>query len=65
MGGMSVYFPKERKRVPVWHCLGSFVREKEACPELISAEVGKSRAVVRCRLAAKESAGDFKVTGDG
>jgi len=60
MGELSVYCPKERKRAPVWRCLGSFVREKETCSELISAEVGENKAVVRCRLAAKESMEDSK-----
>jgi len=46
MSELSVYCPKNGEWVPVWHCLGSFVREKEACPEPISAEVGEDKAVV-------------------
>ncbi|MBA7618739.1 hypothetical protein ES703_26071 [subsurface metagenome] len=47
----DVYCPKEKKRVPIWWCLGSFVQGKEQCPELIEAKVdfGENRAEVRCK----------------
>lgn len=46
----DIYCPKEKKRVPIWWCLGSYVQQKEQCPELIEAEVNfpENRAEVRC-----------------
>lgn len=52
----DVYCPKEGRRVPVWWCLGSFVQQKEMCPELISARVdfGRNFAGIDCRPKRKE-----------
>lgn len=47
----DVYCPKEKKRVPIWWCLGSLVQGRETCPELVEARVNfpENRAEVRCK----------------
>ena len=46
----NVYCPKERRRVPFWHCVGSFVQRRERCPHLIAASFNarKGTAHVQC-----------------
>jgi hypothetical protein len=48
----DVYCPRERRRVPIWWCLGSLVQRKEPCPELIEARVDfpENRAEVGCKV---------------
>lgn len=52
----DVYCPKERKRVPIWWCLGSLVQAKERCPYMVKAEADykKMEARVRCDFIKKE-----------
>ena len=47
----KVYCPKEKKEVPVWWCLGSFIQKKETCPELIetTVNVAENYARVVCK----------------
>lgn len=46
-----VYCPKEKKKVPVWYCLGSLTQRRPKCPELIRAVIhGGERAEVECKL---------------
>ena len=28
---VEVYCPMDKKKVPVWHCVGSFVQKKDQC----------------------------------
>ena len=35
----TVYCPKEKKRVPVYYCLGSFIQRRKTCPDLIEITV--------------------------
>lgn len=50
----KVFCPKEGKKVPVWHCLGSFMQQREQCEQLIEAEVkGTEEAKVKCRSKAE------------
>jgi len=46
----TVYCPKEKKNVPIWVCLGSFMQQKETCSHLIEAKVSlaKKQARVKC-----------------
>ena len=46
----KVYCPKDKKKVPVWHCVGSFVQKREPCPYCVKASVDVSRdfAEVEC-----------------
>ncbi|MBA7639460.1 hypothetical protein ES703_47118 [subsurface metagenome] len=46
----TVYCPKEDKRVPIWHCLGSYTQGRETCPSLKKAVVygAKGYAEVDC-----------------
>ena len=46
----DVYCPKEKKRVPIWWCIGSFVQRRERCPYMVKAEAnfGKMKAHVTC-----------------
>jgi len=48
---LKVYCPKEKRKVPVWWCLGSYVKAKKQCPELLTAQVdyGKNKAWVKCK----------------
>jgi len=47
----KVYCPKEKREVPIWWCLGSFVQQRYPCPELLEATVDfpKDYAVVKCK----------------
>jgi len=36
---ISVWCPREKKSVPHWKCLGSFVQGVSMCPDLISATI--------------------------
>lgn len=53
----KVYCRKDKKKVPIWHCLGSFVQKKEACPNLIKATVivAEDYAKVECNYKKEES----------
>lgn len=47
----TVYCPKEKKDVPIWWCIGSFVQAKPTCPNCIEATVeGGKHATVKCKL---------------
>lgn len=47
----KVYCPKDKKKVPVWHCLGSFVQKRKTCPNWTgkaSIDVSRDFAEVEC-----------------
>jgi len=45
----KVWCPKENKQVPIWYCLGSYVKQRKTCPDLIEGTVYPSgRAKVKC-----------------
>ena len=46
----DVYCPRENRRVPIWWCLGSFVKKRAPCPFLVEARVdyGTMKAKVKC-----------------
>jgi len=46
----TVFCPKEGKEVPVWYCVGSFVQQREPCPNVEKATVGFAHAEVECKL---------------
>ena len=52
----KVYCPKEKREVPIWWCLGSFVQQKYPCPELLKATVNISKdyAEVKCKAQVRE-----------
>jgi len=45
----TVFCPKENKKVPVWYCVGSFMRGRKQCPYCAEATIyyGK-KAKVKC-----------------
>jgi len=47
----KVYCPKEDREVPIWWCLGSYVQEREPCPELLEAtvKIAEDYAKVKCK----------------
>ncbi len=46
----TVYCPKAKEKVPIWHCLGSFTQGRETCPYLVKATVhGVESAEVECK----------------
>lgn len=47
----KVYCPKEDEEVPIWYCLGSFMQQREPCPELIKAtvKIAEDYAKVHCK----------------
>ena len=47
----EVYCPKERKKVPIWWCLGSFMQQRPMCPELLEAtvKITEDYAEVKCK----------------
>jgi len=51
-----VLCPKEKKKVPIWYCTGSFVQHRVICSDLIEAMVykGGKRAKVKCKLKSAE-----------
>lgn len=55
----KVYCPKDKKKVPIWYCLGSFMQQRKTCEHWTGwAEVDISRdyAQVACDFhAVKES----------
>jgi len=53
----KVFCPKERKHVPIWYCLGSFIQAKKPCPYCIEATVekGGKTAKVKCNWKESES----------
>lgn len=46
----TVFCPKDGKKVPIWHCLGSPTQSRELCPYIVSAVIhsGES-AEVECK----------------
>jgi len=50
----TVYCPKDKEKVPIWHCLGSFTQGRETCPYLVKATVhGGESAEVECKWEVK------------
>jgi len=48
----KVLCPKEGEHVPIWHCMGSIVRQRKTCPDLIRATAFPDGTVeVECRRA--------------
>ena len=47
----KVYCPKENRKVPIWWCIGSFMQQRAACPELLEATVriAEGYAEVKCK----------------
>jgi len=47
-----VFCPKEKKKVPIWHCAGSFMQQRETCSNMIQVTIykGAKRAKVKCEL---------------
>ncbi len=56
--------PKEDRMVPIWWCLGSFVQQRMACPELLEATVNivENYATVKCKAQKEEKRG-FTIQG--
>ena len=52
----TVYCPKDKKKVPIWYCLGSFIQQRKQCENLISANVSVADdyAEVDCKLKRKK-----------
>lgn len=53
----KVYCPKDKKKLPVWYCLGSFVQQREPCPYWTgkaTVDVSKDFAEVECSYMKKE-----------
>ena len=52
----TVYCPKDKKEVPVWHCIGSYTQGRQQCPNIIHAAVfGNERAKVHCKHSPKNN----------
>ncbi len=46
----TVYCPKDKEKVPIWHCLGSLTQGRAICPYLVKATVhGAESAEVECK----------------
>ena len=47
----EVYCPKEKRKVPIWWCLGSYTQGRDPCPELLEAtvKIAENFAEVKCR----------------
>ena len=47
----KVYCPKEKRKVPIWWCLGSFMQQRPMCPELLEAtvKIAEGYAEVKCK----------------
>ncbi|GAG98486.1 unnamed protein product [marine sediment metagenome] len=47
----EVYCPKEKRKVPIWYCLGSFMQQRPMCPELLEAtvKIAEGYAEVKCK----------------
>ena len=47
----EVYCPKEKRKVPIWFCLGSYTRQRAKCPELLKAtvKIAEGYAKVKCK----------------
>jgi len=47
----EVYCPKEKRKVPIWWCLGSYWQKRLPCTELIEATVNiaENYAKVKCK----------------
>lgn len=53
----KVYCPKEKKKVPVWYCLGSFTQQRPTCQywgRKATVDVSRDYAKVKCTF--KETA---------
>lgn len=40
---VTIFCPKEEKRVPIWYCLGSYMQRREPCPDLIELTLSKGQ----------------------
>jgi len=47
----KIFCPKEKRKVPIWWCLGSFTQQRDPCPELIEAtvKIAEDFAEVKCK----------------
>lgn len=45
-----VYCRKDKKDVPIWFCLGSFIQRRKPCPHMVEMKVDgpKKKAKVKC-----------------
>lgn len=52
----KVYCPKEKKEVPIWMCLGSFLQQTPLCQELLEAtvKIAEDYASVKCKAQSGE-----------
>lgn len=55
-----VFCPREKKEIPVWNCLGSFVQQKATCEFVGSVTIAKGKATVEC-LCPLELKGPVKI----
>ena len=48
----TVFCLKEGTKVPVWYCIGSFIQQREPCPNIIKLTVSfaENYAEVECKL---------------
>ena len=44
----KVYCPKDKEKVPIWYCIGSFIQGRKPCYELIELKVDGDNATVKC-----------------
>jgi len=51
----EIYCPKEKRKVPVWWCLGSYTQRRFPCPELIEATVKISEGYAKVKCKAQKS----------
>lgn len=47
-GFWRVLCPREEKKIPVYHCVGSLVKQIETCDSLRSSVVSRDGASVKC-----------------
>lgn len=46
----KVYCPKDKRKVPIWFCLGNITQHIETCPYLVRAEFhGLKQVKVGCK----------------
>jgi len=51
----EVYCLKEKRKVPVWWCLGSYTQRRFPCPELIEATVNIAEGYAKIKCKAQKS----------
>jgi len=44
----TVFCPKDKKKVPIWFCTGSFTQKRKACHHTLEATVSANHAEVKC-----------------